>query len=261
MPTGGRGAVAAGPVQFDKEAGFPGAGEAIAGVQAQETTTPHLLDAGSFILRAGPEADAAVFQRGHTARLEPGVRALADAGLTAYHAAAKAAKRLTPRDRCVVVGAGGLGHIGIQVLKALTPAELIVVDREGRCTVRDIIVTIDPRNVDGVFEIGLTQGKFSDLTPDTIFVSQKYAKNNKAAVGDTINITLADAVAKSAELRDEVTKNPVAKKIYDQALVLEGSHIVADRGRGQLQARRLGQGARTDGLAFVDVALDQDLEQ
>ncbi len=62
--------------------------------------------------------------------LEPAdVAALADAGLTAYHAAAKAAKRLTPRDRCVVIGAGGLGHIGIQVLKALTPAELIVVDR------------------------------------------------------------------------------------------------------------------------------------
>lgn len=62
--------------------------------------------------------------------LEPSaVAALADAGLTAYHAAAKAARRLTPRDRCVVIGAGGLGHIGIQVLKALSPAELIVVDR------------------------------------------------------------------------------------------------------------------------------------
>jgi NAD+-dependent secondary alcohol dehydrogenase Adh1 len=63
-------------------------------------------------------------------RLQPSdVAALADAGLTAYHAAAKAAKRLTPRDRCVVIGAGGLGHIGIQVLKALTPAEVVVVDR------------------------------------------------------------------------------------------------------------------------------------
>src|SRR6478609_1782699 len=62
--------------------------------------------------------------------LEPSdVAALADAGLTAYHAAAKAARRLTPRDKCVIIGAGGLGHIGIQVLKALTPAELIVVDR------------------------------------------------------------------------------------------------------------------------------------
>ncbi|GAB3008025.1 NAD(P)-dependent alcohol dehydrogenase [Amycolatopsis acidiphila] len=62
--------------------------------------------------------------------LEPAdVAALADAGLTAYHAAAKAARTLRPGYRCVVIGAGGLGHIGIQVLKAITAAELIVVDR------------------------------------------------------------------------------------------------------------------------------------
>ncbi|QNN54871.1 NAD(P)-dependent alcohol dehydrogenase [Nocardioides mesophilus] len=62
--------------------------------------------------------------------LEPAdVAALADAGLTAYHAAAKAARRLRPGDRCVVIGAGGLGHIGIQVLKAITAAEILVVDR------------------------------------------------------------------------------------------------------------------------------------
>ena len=62
--------------------------------------------------------------------LEPAdVAALADAGLTAYHAAAKASRRLRPGDRCLVIGAGGLGHIGIQALKALTAAELIVVDR------------------------------------------------------------------------------------------------------------------------------------
>ncbi|WP_055494566.1 NAD(P)-dependent alcohol dehydrogenase [Streptomyces sp. TP-A0356] len=57
------------------------------------------------------------------------VAALADAGLTAYHAAKKAARRLPPGSKAVVIGAGGLGHIGIQVLRALTPAELIVVDR------------------------------------------------------------------------------------------------------------------------------------
>jgi NAD+-dependent secondary alcohol dehydrogenase Adh1 len=62
--------------------------------------------------------------------LEPAdVAALADAGLTAYHAAAKAARTLRPGHLCVVIGAGGLGHIGIQVLKAITAAELVVVDR------------------------------------------------------------------------------------------------------------------------------------
>lgn len=41
-------------------------------------------------------------------------------------------------------------------------------------------------------------------------------------IPDELNITLEDAVTKSAELRDEVNKNPVAKKIFDQARVLEG---------------------------------------
>jgi NAD+-dependent secondary alcohol dehydrogenase Adh1 len=62
--------------------------------------------------------------------LEPAdVAALADAGLTAYHAVAKASRRLQAGDRTVLIGAGGLGHIGIQVMAALSPAEIIVVDR------------------------------------------------------------------------------------------------------------------------------------
>ncbi|RDH77484.1 NAD(P)-dependent alcohol dehydrogenase [Mycolicibacterium moriokaense] len=57
------------------------------------------------------------------------VAALADAGLTAYHAAAKIARVTGPRDVCVVIGAGGLGHIGIQVLKAISGVTVVVVDR------------------------------------------------------------------------------------------------------------------------------------
>ena len=56
------------------------------------------------------------------------VAALADAGLTAYHAVKKAAPHLAPGTTAVVIGAGGLGHIGIQSLVALTPATIIVVD-------------------------------------------------------------------------------------------------------------------------------------
>lgn len=57
------------------------------------------------------------------------VAALADAGLTAYHAVAKAARLLRPGDKVVVIGAGGLGHIGVQVMLALSAVEVIVVDR------------------------------------------------------------------------------------------------------------------------------------
>jgi NAD+-dependent secondary alcohol dehydrogenase Adh1 len=57
------------------------------------------------------------------------VAALADAGLTAYHAVRKAAEDLYPGTHAVVIGAGGLGHIGIQALAAITAAEITVVDR------------------------------------------------------------------------------------------------------------------------------------
>jgi NAD+-dependent secondary alcohol dehydrogenase Adh1 len=57
------------------------------------------------------------------------VAALADAGITAYHAVRKALPLLYPGTTCVVIGAGGLGHIGIQCLAALTATRIIVVDR------------------------------------------------------------------------------------------------------------------------------------
>lgn len=63
------------------------------------------------------------------ANLQPAdVAALADAGLTAYHAVRKAAPLLYPGSFVVAIGAGGLGHIGIQCLAAMTTAQIIVVD-------------------------------------------------------------------------------------------------------------------------------------
>jgi len=56
------------------------------------------------------------------------VAALADAGITAYHAVRKAIPLLYPGTTAVVIGAGGLGHIGIQCLATLTATSIIVVD-------------------------------------------------------------------------------------------------------------------------------------
>lgn len=58
-----------------------------------------------------------------------GIAALADAGLTAYHAVRKAVPLLPPGTHAIVIGSGGLGHIGVQSLKALTAAEITVVDK------------------------------------------------------------------------------------------------------------------------------------
>jgi propanol-preferring alcohol dehydrogenase len=53
---------------------------------------------------------------------------LTDAGLTPYHAITRALPLLGPGSTAVVIGVGGLGHLGVQILSALTPARIVAVD-------------------------------------------------------------------------------------------------------------------------------------
>lgn len=50
------------------------------------------------------------------------------AGLTTYHAIQGSIDRLTPGASVVLIGIGGLGHLAIQIAKALSPAQIIAVD-------------------------------------------------------------------------------------------------------------------------------------
>ena len=83
-----------------------------------------------------------------------------DAGLTAYRAAKKASRHLLPGEYAVVIGAGGLGHIGIQVLAALCAAEIIVVDRSDtalalatECGAHHVVKGGDGNEVERVLEL------------------------------------------------------------------------------------------------------------
>ncbi|MQW78016.1 alcohol dehydrogenase catalytic domain-containing protein [Nocardioides sp. dk4132] len=53
---------------------------------------------------------------------------LTDAGLTPYHAIKPVLPALTPGTTAVVIGAGGLGHLAIQMLKALSACRIIALD-------------------------------------------------------------------------------------------------------------------------------------
>lgn len=55
---------------------------------------------------------------------------LADAALTPYHAIATSRGRLVPGASAVVIGAGGLGQMAIQILKATTGARVIALDTD-----------------------------------------------------------------------------------------------------------------------------------
>ncbi len=53
---------------------------------------------------------------------------LSDAALTPYHAIKRSLHLLVPGSTAVVVGVGGLGHMAVQILRALSPARVIAVD-------------------------------------------------------------------------------------------------------------------------------------
>lgn len=53
---------------------------------------------------------------------------LSDAALTPYHAIKRSLSLLVPGSTAVVIGVGGLGHMAVQILRALSPAQIIAVD-------------------------------------------------------------------------------------------------------------------------------------
>jgi len=112
------------------------------------------------------------------------VAALADAGITAYHAVRKAIPLLYPGTTCVVIGAGGLGHIGIQCLAALTATKIIVVDRSPDALKlaeqlgAHHTVTADGGQVGAVTD--LTGGRGADVVMD--FVAEQGAEQDGFAM-------------------------------------------------------------------------------
>jgi NAD+-dependent secondary alcohol dehydrogenase Adh1 len=108
------------------------------------------------------------------------VAALADAGITAYHAVRKAVPLLYPGTAAVVQGAGGLGHIGIQTLAALTATKIIVVDRNPEALAlakelgADETVVADGNHIEAVKD--LTGGNGGDVVFD--FVAEGGAEND-----------------------------------------------------------------------------------
>jgi propanol-preferring alcohol dehydrogenase len=105
--------------------------------------------------------------------LEP-VRAapLTDAGLTPYHAIRRSWPKLAPDATALVIGVGGLGHVGIEILKATTAARVIAVD-----TRKDALVLAEEVGADVVVPAGdaaaeavkdATRGRGADVTLDFV---------------------------------------------------------------------------------------------
>jgi len=53
---------------------------------------------------------------------------LSDAALTPYHAIKRCLPQLRPNGSAVVIGVGGIGHMAVQILRALSPLRIVAVD-------------------------------------------------------------------------------------------------------------------------------------
>lgn len=99
----------------------------VAGSRNTFPTTPGL----------GPDGAMAEYMLAPARQVEPlhGVdprhaAPLTDAGLTPMHAINSVLHRLTPGSTTVVIGVGGLGHLGLQILKAISATRVIALDTD-----------------------------------------------------------------------------------------------------------------------------------
>ncbi len=118
---------------------------------------------------------------------------LTDAGLTPYHAIARSRHLLVPGSTAVVIGAGGLGHMAIQILRALTPATIVAVDQNDAALVlaADLGADHAVRNgADAAAEIlDITEGRGAELVLDIVGVDATLALA-AAVVGQLGHLTI-----------------------------------------------------------------------
>jgi propanol-preferring alcohol dehydrogenase len=104
---------------------------------------------------------------------------LTDAGLTPYHAIKRSLPLLVPGSTAVVIGVGGLGHMGIQILRAVSSARIVAVDRDAGALelARDVgahdTVPIGPDAAARIRDI--TSGVGADLVVDCVGVNDTLA--------------------------------------------------------------------------------------
>jgi propanol-preferring alcohol dehydrogenase len=97
---------------------------------------------------------------------------LTDAGLTPYHAVRRSLGKLSPTSTAVVLGVGGLGHLAIQILRAMTGAHVIAVDPKesarqlATSSGADLVLAPGPDLVDTVRES--TRGHGADVVLDFV---------------------------------------------------------------------------------------------
>ena len=185
------------------------------------------------------------------------VAALADAGITAYHAVRKVVPLLYPGTTAVVIGAGGLGHIGIQCLAALTATTIVVVDRnpDALKLAAELgagqTVVADGSHVDAVKD--LTGGLGADVVLD--FVAEQGAENEgfaMTAAGGSYSVIGYGGELRVPTLDIISTERNVIGNIVGTYNELAELMVLAQSGKVTLHTKTYPLAAAADALADLD---------
>ncbi|CAB4640373.1 unannotated protein [freshwater metagenome] len=82
---------------------------------------------------------------------------------------------------------------------------LVKIDDKGRT-----LTVITPETIEGNYDIGLIDAKYSDLDKDGIFISLDYAEREELSVGSTVNVVLADTTERALTVRGLYEFNDLA---------------------------------------------------
>jgi propanol-preferring alcohol dehydrogenase len=107
-----------------------------------------------------------------------------DAALTPYHAIKRSLHKLNPRSSVVVIAVGGLGHMAVQILRHLSPAQIIAVDvaQDKLDLAKQVgadhgVLSTDPDAVSKIRE--LTGGRGADVVLDFVGLEPTIALGSK----------------------------------------------------------------------------------
>jgi propanol-preferring alcohol dehydrogenase len=122
---------------------------------------------------------------------------LTDAGLTPYHAIRRSRSKLTADGAIVLIGVGGLGHVGVQVARELGAATVIAVDTKPSALELALKVGADhaiASNDDAADAIReLTRGRGADVVIDFVGAAPTFelARGVARPMGDVTMVGIA----------------------------------------------------------------------
>jgi len=87
------------------------------------------------------------------------------------------------------------------------------------------LTTITPKTIEGLWDIGLINATYSDLTTSDIFVSEKTAKKKNIALGSVLQTTFGDGSTRPLKVAGFFVNDEIGNYIANSALV-DGSAII-----------------------------------